>query len=656
MSGARIWGLLLLASMVAACTSGTGSREQTSRDTFAGQVTRGATVYAARCAACHGANLEGGAGIDLAGIGPAYRWVGQTADDLFQRVVTMPKGAPQSLPQAEYVDLTAFLVARNGGQSTTPLSADAPSLQQVKIGIQDLGLVRARTTTRRDISRAIASGPNQGELNRAGEATSSWLHTNHDYDGQRFVDLSQIDRANAASLLPACLFQAGDLNPFATSPLVYGGALFFTTRNAALSIDAATCRLNWRYERPSRVPSGYGLKMHRGAAIKDGKIVFGTNDGFLVALDAGTGKEIWVRDVVDPKQNQGAFTMPPVIFDDLVVIGPAGSELGARGWVGAFRLTTGEPVWRFNTIPDAGEPGADTWPDQAAREHGGGTVWGSMSVNVKDGLVYVPVSNPGPAFSGERRAGANLYTSSMVTLDVRTGKLIWYHQVSPHDTHDYDVTHAAPQISVRVDGKLRNLLIVAGKEGQIHALDRDTHALVYEAAVAARQNTDLPWTAVDTTANGTKVCPGSYGGIEWSGPAFDPRTNLLYVPSVEWCGTTTVPADQSRGWLTAIDTSNGRIRWRYESKRPMLAAVTATSGGVVFTGEVTGDFLALDAYTGKVLLRFNTGGPMLGGVVTYELNGRQYVAVATGAASNLWQADPGSSTIVVFALPKALPR
>ena len=654
MARARGWALVLLASIAAACTSGTGRKGETSGDTFASQVDRGGTIYAARCASCHGANLEGGAGIDLVGIGPAYRWVGQTADDLFQRVVTMPKGAPDSLPRQDYADVTAFLVARNGGRSAQPLVADSAALRQVPIGIQEPGLVHARTTTRRDISATIAGGPSRDELNRSGGAKDAWLHANHDYSGQRFVDLGQIDRRNAASLLPACLFQAGDLNPFATSPLVYGGAIFFTTRNAAVSIDATSCRLNWRYERPTRVPSGYGLKMHRGAAIKDGKIVFGTNDGFLVALDAGTGKEVWVRDVVDPKQNQGAFTMPPVIFDDLVIIGPAGSELGARGWVGAFRLATGEPVWRFNTVPDAGEAGADTWPDQAAREHGGGTVWGSISIDVRKGLVYVPVSNPGPAFSGERRVGANLYTSSMVALDIRTGKLVWYYQVSPHDTHDYDVTHAAPEISVTVDGKQRNLLMVAGKEGQIHALDRDTHEVVYEATVAARQNTDLPWTAVDTTSSGAKVCPGSYGGVEWSGPAFDPRTNLLYVPSVEWCGTTTVPADQARGWLTAVDASNGRIRWRYESKRPMLAAVTATSGGVVFTGEVTGDFLVLDAYTGKVLLRFNTGGPMLGGVVTYELNNRQYVAIATGAASNLWQADPGSSTIVVFALPKVL--
>ncbi|MDB5397621.1 MAG: Pyrrolo-quinoline quinone repeat-containing protein [Rhodospirillales bacterium] len=643
---------LMAAALAIACTAAGVAQGLEGTDPFAAQSERGEKLYAARCAACHGANLEGGIGFDLVGIGPAYRWIGQNAEDLYQRVMAMPKGAPQSLPTQDYVDLTAFIIARNGGKSSAALAADPASLRQVPIGIVEAGLAKPRLTMRNDISKAIGGGPNQDELNLADKTDDGWLQPNRDYTGHRFADIGKIDRTNVRSLRPACLYQAGDVSPFATSPLVYRGALFFTTRYSAISIDAVTCRLNWRYDRPSRVPVGYGLKINRGAAIKDGKLVFGTHDGFLVALDAGTGKTVWERDVVNPKENQGGFTMPPVIFEDLVIIGPAGSELGARGWIGAFRLSTGEPVWRFNTIPDDDEPGADSWPNHSVRDHGGGTVWGAVTVDAAKGLIFVPVSNPAPAFTGVQRAGANLYTSSMVVLDIHTGKLAWYYQVSPHDTHDYDVTHAGPQFSATVDGKRRDLVVVAGKEGLMQVMDRDTHKPLYAVQIVKRQNTEVPWTAVDMSETGAKVCPGSFGGIEWDGPAFNPGTNMLYVPSVEWCGTTTQPVDQSRGFLTATDASTGAIKWRYESQRPMLAAVTTTSSGLVFTGELTGDFLALDAATGKILLRYNLGGPLLGGIVTYRIDDVQYVAATTGSASNFWQADPASSTIVVFALPK----
>ena len=614
---------------------------------FTEQAAIGAGLYAERCAACHGARLEGGGAIELTGINTAYRWIGQTAQDLHDRVVTMPKGAPRSLSESDYLALTAFLVEVNGGKPGHAL--DAATLRQVPIGIVEAKLVQPRTVTRRDISAALAGHPTQAELDRT--TPDAWLLPSLDYGARRHVELDQINRGNVGRLKPACLFQAGDTQPFASNPLVYDGQLFFTTRTAAFSIDAATCRLNWRYDRPFRVPLGFGLKMSRGAVLKDGLLVFGTNDGFLVALDAGTGQQRWQRDLVDPKQNQGGFTMPPLVYDDMVIIGPSGSELGARGWLGAFRLQTGEPVWRFKTIPDEGEPGAETWPSQAARELGGGTVWGTMTLDAARGLLYAPVSNPGPAFDGTNRNGANLYTSSMVAIELKSGKLAWHVQVSPHDTHDYDVTHAGPLFRARVDGKPRDVAIVAGKEGLMQAFDADTHQRLYEVAVVDRANTDQPWFGVDKTASGAKVCPGAYGGMEWAGPAFDAKTNLLYVPTVQWCGTTSLPFDQARGEVVAADAATGRVRWRYRSERPVLAAVTSTSGGLVFTGELTGDFLALDSSTGKVLLRYHLGGPMLGGVVTYRAGGAQYVAVASGSASSLWPVDPAGAAIAVFALP-----
>ncbi|HLG87916.1 MAG TPA: PQQ-binding-like beta-propeller repeat protein [Alphaproteobacteria bacterium] len=614
------------------------------------QVKRAELVYADRCAACHGANLEGKSALDLAGSGAFSRWAGQSAADLYQRVLTMPYGAAGSLSKQQYADLTALILVRNGTKLSGEIAPDPSALRQIAIG-RTPPAPTARLVTMRDITDKIAGGPSQAELSAANGKTTDWLTTTHGYAGQRFVDLKQINTSNVSSLRPVCMYQVGDMNPFPTNPIVYKGAMFITSRNAVVSLDAATCKVNWRYDRPSRVAASYSLKMNRGGAIKDGKFVYGTHDGFLIALDAGTGKVIWERDVANANQNEGGFTSAPLIYDDLVIASPSGSELGVKGWIGAFRLSTGEPVWRFNTVPDDNEPGADTWPSHDARQHGGGAVWGSLTFDPATGLLYVPVSNPTPDFDGDKRLGANLYTCSMVVLDIRTGKLVWYYQISPHDTHDYDLTQASPQFDATIGGKLRHLVVAAGKEGTVHVLDRDTHEHLYEVPVTTRTHTDVPLIGPDMTKEGVMPCPGLIGGIEWNGPAFNPITKMLYVPAVDWCAISKEPPEKSKGWVTAIDATTGTVAWRYKSQRPVVAAVTTTSADLVFAGELTGNLIALDARTGKPLYRFDMGGPISGGIATYEVGGRQYVAATSGNVNNFWQAAPGSSTVVVFALP-----
>jgi alcohol dehydrogenase (cytochrome c) len=365
-------------------------------------------------------------------------------------------------------------------------------------------------------------------------------------------------------------------------------------------------------------------------------------------------------------KNEGGFTMAPVIFENLVILGPAGSELGVKGWVGAFKLSNGEPVWKFNTVPDHGEPGSETWEKADAKLLGGGAVWAPLSLDADAGVVYVPVANPAPDFYGEARPGANLYTCAMVALDARTGKLRWFYQLVPHDEHDWDTTQASPLFSTTIGGKTRKLVATAGKDGLLHVLDRETHKQVYEVPVTTRLNTDVP-----PTREGLRACPGVLGGVQWNGPAFNPGTNMLYVNAVDWCaafvkaadaryvegamymgGTVRPePPDKSRGWLTAIDASTGAVRWKYESPRPLLAAVTATSANLIFTGELLGDFMALDGKTGEVLYRLNTGGRLNGGVVTYSINGKQYIAVAAGNANGFWAVPPASAAIVLFSLP-----
>jgi alcohol dehydrogenase (cytochrome c) len=286
-------------------------------------------------------------------------------------------------------------------------------------------------------------------------------------------------------------------------------------------------------------------------------------------------------------------------------------------------------------------------------------------LDVDRGILYVPVGNPSPDFNGSVREGDDLYTNCVLALDVRSGKLLWYRQFGANDTHDADLSQVSPIFTAKVGGKSLRLITVSGKDGMLHMLDRDTHETLYELPITTRTNVDS-----EPTVEGVHRCPGLLGGMEWNGPAHDPRSNTLYVAAVDWCGTFTRAADkpeftqyahyyggavvpdpkeQARGWLTAVDASTGKVRWKQQWPTPLVAAVTVTSGGLLFTGDLNNDFLALDASTGKTLYRFNTGGSVGGGVLTYELDGKQYVATTSGLVSGFFGGS-GTSSIIVFAL------
>ena len=360
-----------------------------------------------------------------------------------------------------------------------------------------------------------AKWPSQAELNAAQTNSTDWLLSNHDYSGQRFTDLKQINQQTISSLRPECLYQAGDTKAFHNNPIVYRGVMYITTSLSTIAIDASNCRALWRHDWKPK-----SLEIHppnRGVAIKDGRVVRATTDGYLFALDIETGKLVWEKKVIDTSKNEGSFNIAPVIFEDLVLLGLGISEQGVKGWIGAFKLDNGDPVWRFNTVPDDNEPGAETWGNADARLKGGGAVWSPLSVDHEKGLVYVPVANPAPDFYDDIRPGANLYTCSMVVLDIRTGKLKWHYQAVPHDIHDWDTTQVSPLFETSVAGKRRKLVAVAGKDGLLHVLDRETKEHLYETAVTTRLNAELPLTTA-----GVRACPGVLGGVQWNGPAFNP--------------------------------------------------------------------------------------------------------------------------------------
>jgi alcohol dehydrogenase (cytochrome c) len=641
------------------------------------QAVRGEKLYDQQCAVCHGLKLEDGSAPPLKGSRFMAKWGrGNNVDELYYITRSqMPYGASGILNRQQYIDIIAYILKVNGYRpGTRELQAESASLKKIRIEPQGSLKESAVDTHASKAAKTesvaggaltpVAKWPSQDELNRAQANTTDWLLSNHDYSGQRFTDLKQINQQTIASLRPECLYQAGDTKAFHNNPIVYRGVMYVTTSLSTIALDATNCKVLWRHNWKPK-----SIEIHppnRGAAIKEGRVVRATTDGYLFALDIETGKLLWERKVVDTAKNEGSFNIAPVIFENLVLLGLGISEQGVKGWIGAFKLENGDPVWRFNTVPDDGEPGVETWGNASARLKGGGAVWSPLSVDHEKGLVYVPVANPAPDFYDDIRPGANLYTCSMVVLDIRTGRLKWHYQAVPHDIHDWDTTQVSPLFETSVAGKNRRLVAVTGKDGLLHVLDRETKEHLYKTPVTTRLNAELP-----LTTEGVRACPGVLGGVQWNGPAFNPRTNMLYVNAVDWCGVFTKakelrfvegqlymggsyqadPIEKARGRLTAVDASTGKVMWQYESAKPMLAAVTTTSADLVLTGELTGDFIALDGRSGKVLYRFNTGGAMNGGVISYSVRGKQYIAVASGSATGFWEAAPGSSTVVIFALP-----
>jgi alcohol dehydrogenase (cytochrome c) len=444
---------------------------------------------------------------------------------------------------------------------------------------------------------------------------------------------------------------------------VYQGVLYTTTAFGVFAIDAATCQKRWSY---AHTPdANTASRSNKGPAIANGRLFRGTPDGHLIALDAANGALLWDRPLVNAAVGE-YLTAVPLVSNDMVFIGKAGGDLGIRGEVMALRATDGSVIWSFHTIPGPGETGSETWENPGSFEHGGGATWTSYSLDAAAGLLLLPVGNPGPDFADEVRPGTNLFTNSIVALDALTGQLKWWHQLVGPDFHDWDTSVVAAFDTA--DGS--HLVAGAGKDGYLHVVNRATGQLRFKAPIVSRYENGT--TLIPTTSY-LRFCP--VAAAQWNGPAFSPASGLLYMNGIDWCGSaikgptpTYQPGKSYLGWATptgfakldpiqqafglinAFDPGNGRLMWSYRVPTPLVAGLIATAGNVVITGDITGNLLILDAKTGVLLYRDNLNfGALDGGLITYEVNGKQFIAAAAGDNSPTYQVT-GENTIVVLGL------
>lgn len=503
-------------------------------------------------------------------------------------------------------------------------------------------------------------------------AQTNWPMYNGDYMSNRYSPLRQISAENAGRLQRVCVFDTKEQIPAQSGPIVVDSMLFVTTDTSTYAIDARTCEQRWRTGR-AYTPLSL-LKNNHGAAYLEGRLFRVAGDVHAYALDAGTGRIVWDVAFGDPGKGESA-PMAPIAWEGMVFVGNAGGDnIGVRGHVHALDAQTGKELWRFDVIPDTGAA-RRTWGTAAntAPPTGGG-MWSSFTLDTIRSILYVPVGNPAPDFMPELRPGENLYTNSVIALDPRTGRFIGYIQPIKDDFHDWDVS-AAPALITTRGG--RTMLALPGKDGMLHGIWRagnsDRLSIRYAVPTTTRQNTETRFTHLRST----RFCPGTQGGTEWNGAAFNPRLNMIYVGAVDWCSSVQLvppesigfplprdftgnrgggfgtfdPRDRWQGWITAVEADSGTVRWKYRAATPILAAVTATAGNIVLTGDMNGNLIVLDGGTGIVLYQNQTGAAIGGGIITYATGGKQYIALNGGSISPLWPLPERTSRITIYALP-----
>jgi alcohol dehydrogenase (cytochrome c) len=642
------------------------------------QASRGATVYTQRCAVCHGANLQGEAGTPLTGPTFWHAYGAGTAAQLYDFLSRqMPLDAPGSLSQKQYLDVTAFILERNGlPPGDAPLSTT--SLSQVRLsGMRSAAPVGSSNTNEivrvapptRNVYAQLPAGANvnisDSMMLNAGSDENDWLLHGRTYDNQRYSPLKQITADNVRSLTPVALVQTGMTASFETTPIVASGVMYLTTpvvdhKMKIMAVNAVTGRRLWEVTYNLGAFQICCGPVNRGAAVGYGKVYVVTLDDHLLALDAADGHTVWDTTIVD-SQDGYSETLAPQIFDGMVIVGSAGGEWALRGFVAAYDAMNGQQRWRWMSTDPKSYAG-NSW------QSGGGMVWTTPAIDPKLGLLIFSTGNPNPDLDGTIRRGDNLYTDSIVALDVHSGQLKWYYQEVKHDVWDYDAVSNVVLFDVHRNGEVIPAAAEAGKVGWVFILDRRTGELIRKSDPYVMMSKNMFTTP---TAEGVDMLPGANGGAEWSPPAYSPQTHYLYIMAMDQLmHFTTKPAESAPGLIrlgsaftnvapggiqdgpfVALDVETGKIAWQYKTPQPLIGGVLATGGNLVFMGEGDGWFDAFNAKSGDLVWRYNLGAGVNAPPITYEVNGEQYIAVAAGG--NFQLGFPYGDTIAIFKLPSA---
>ncbi|HEX6615178.1 MAG TPA: PQQ-dependent dehydrogenase, methanol/ethanol family [Gemmatimonadales bacterium] len=552
-----------------------------------------------------------------------------------------------------------------------------------------LALACGREPAHRERLGGSAAGGAESALRRAMADSASWPSYGRDQTNQRYSPLAQVTTANVARLRLAWRYHTGIPHAFEASPVVVDGVMYVSTPlNHVVALDPASGRKLWEHAESLSTTVHCCGPVNRGVAVYGGRVYMGTLDGRLVALDARTGRRAWTVRVADNERGY-AVNGPPVAANGKVIVGISGAEYGIRGFVTAYDAETGARVWRFYTIPSPAEGGwwgkwsatdpfgtdlrrdlAKEKADSARYAHtwmtGGGSVWQAPAVDRDLGLVIFGVGNPSPDLDGSIRPGDNLYTGSIVAVDLETGRLKWYFQELPHDTWDLDAVSPVVLVDVPAgDGSLVHAVAQAGKTGWVYVVDRASGKPIRRSDAFVPQENMF----ATPTAAGVRMLPGANGGSEWSAPAYSPETGYLYVlglhqpmlyktrpsplePPAFWLGGAFYSNGEPQyGLFSAVDLATGRIAWQKKVTDPMIGGALVTAGGLVFTGTKDKRFLAFDARTGEQVWQFAANTGVNAPPVSYAIGGRQYVAVAAGG--NYQINAPRGDEVLAFALDTA---
>jgi len=504
---------------------------------------------------------------------------------------------------------------------------------------------------------AQQQGVSQNAIDAILSPTSgNWPTYSGTVNGNRYSALSQINKENVSTLRLDWSYSIPYFG-LETTPMVLDGVMYVTGPNEVDALDGRSGHEIWRYSRP-RTPGGTiagdaAKGANRGVAVLGDRIFFVTDDAHLICLHRLTGAVLWDIFMPEEPEHYGG-TSAPLVVDDLVIAGVSGADEGIRGFVSAYKAATGELAWRFWTVPRADESGSETWKGNGSTISGGST-WLTGSYDVETGVLYWATGNPYPDTDGDNRGGENLYTDCDLALDAKTGKLLWYYQFTPHDLHDWDATEPLVLVDAPFHGSPRKLLLHANRNGFFYILDRTNGKLLQATPLVKK----LTWAsgigengrpdllpANETSAGGVKTCPAVRGATNWYSTAYNPATHLYYVMTVEDCtiyrksqnggyGRVDDLADPAMKYLRAFDIETGKVAWEKPLIGPAEAnysGVLSTAGGLVFFGETSGGFAAVDAKTGEYLWHFEANQPWKASPMTYTAAGRQYVAVASGAS------------------------